>query len=128
MGDGCLAGFVVGGVTVGLVSADLLAAGAGDMLDQVVVVCVERHSLCTRLATRGEDELWITPIAVIGHVRRQRDDAGGFCRTDRARLSSGKPTRTGGALAPRSGSGAAALLKRSTESVAVLGEPATGCW
>jgi hypothetical protein len=83
---------------------------------------VERHSLCTRLVTRGEDELWITPIAVIGHVRRQRDDAGGFCRTDRVRLSSGKPTRSGGALAPRSGSGAAALLKRSTESVAVLGE------
>ena len=36
---------------------------------------VERHSSCTQLVTRGEDELWITPFAVIGHVRRQHDDA-----------------------------------------------------
>jgi hypothetical protein len=32
---------VVGGVTVGLVSADLLAAGVGNVLDQVVVVVVD---------------------------------------------------------------------------------------
>jgi hypothetical protein len=31
-------------VTVGLVAADLLAAGAGDVLDQVVVVVVEAQS------------------------------------------------------------------------------------
>jgi hypothetical protein len=76
---------------------------------------VVRHSSCTRLVTRGEDELWITPFAVIGHVRRQYDHADDFCHADRARLSSGKPTRTGGAPAPRSGSGAAALPKPATE-------------
>jgi hypothetical protein len=32
---------VVGGVTVGLVSADLLAAGAGNSFDQVVAVVVD---------------------------------------------------------------------------------------
>jgi hypothetical protein len=52
---------------------------------------------------------------VIGHVRRQYDHADDFCHADRARLSSGTPTRTGGALAPRSGSGAAALPKSATE-------------
>jgi hypothetical protein len=31
----------VGGVTVGLVSGDLLAAGAGNMLDQVLVLVVD---------------------------------------------------------------------------------------
>lgn len=33
--------FAVGGVSVGLVSGDLLAAGAGNMLDQVIVVVVD---------------------------------------------------------------------------------------
>lgn len=41
MGQRCLAGFAVGGVTVGLVSADLLAAGAGDGLDQVVALILD---------------------------------------------------------------------------------------
>ncbi|MBV8542550.1 MAG: hypothetical protein JO063_09570 [Pseudonocardiales bacterium] len=53
--------------------------------------------MCTRLVTRSEDELWITPFVVIGHVRRQPDDAGAFCHADRARLSRGKPTRIEGA-------------------------------
>jgi hypothetical protein len=33
--------FLFGGVTVGLVSVDLLAAGAGNMLDQVVALVVD---------------------------------------------------------------------------------------
>jgi len=33
--------FLVGGVTVGLVSGDLLAAGAGNMLDQMFAVVVD---------------------------------------------------------------------------------------
>lgn len=37
----CLAGFVVGGVAVGLVSGDLVAAGAGNGFDQLIVVVVE---------------------------------------------------------------------------------------
>jgi hypothetical protein len=75
---------------------------------------VERHSLCTWLVTRGEDELWITSFDVIGQARRQHDEDGAFCHADRPRLCDGKPTRTAGAQAPRSGSGAAALPKPTT--------------
>jgi hypothetical protein len=39
--SGSRAGFVVGGVTVGLVSGDLLAGGARNGLDQVVAVVVD---------------------------------------------------------------------------------------
>jgi len=67
-----------------------------------------RHSSCTRLVTRGEDELWITPFAVIGHVRRHHDDAGDFCHADRARLSSGKSTRRRGSCEERKRRGSTA--------------------
>jgi hypothetical protein len=51
---------------------------------------------------------------VIGQARRQHDEDGAFCHADRPRLCDGKPTRTAGAQAPRSGSGAAALPKPTT--------------
>ena len=34
---------MVGGVTVGLVAADLLAAGAGHIFDQMIVLVVDPH-------------------------------------------------------------------------------------
>ena len=49
------------------------------------------------------------PFAVIRRARRQHNDAGALRSGGRPRVVGGKPTRTAGARAPRSGSGAAAL-------------------
>jgi len=73
-------------------------AAAGGALDHIEAYsathsALNGHSSCARPVTRGEDELWVTPFAVIGHVRRQHNDAGIFCHADRARLSGGKPHR-----------------------------------
>ena len=74
------------------------------------VTGVERHSACTRPVTGCEDELWMIPFAVIRRARRQHDDAlGHFALVAGPGVVGGKPTRTAGARAPRSGSGAAAL-------------------
>jgi hypothetical protein len=49
MGDSVPSLFAVGGVTVGLVSDDVLVAGAGNGLDQMIVVVVDAQGGGRRL-------------------------------------------------------------------------------
>jgi hypothetical protein len=56
----CLAGLVVGGVTVGLVAVDLPAAGAGDSLARMVAVVIGASREPAWLAASGRSSERVT--------------------------------------------------------------------